>query len=143
MAIEWANQHVLVIEDEPFMREIAGRLLRDIGIRKVFFANDGVEGINKCKLLAGKLSVVLVDLEMPVMNGLDFISLLRSSAPPCPNDVPVVVLTGHSEGANVKKAILLGIHGFIVKPISAKALQDRLEFALTNPQVPAERAERL
>lgn len=141
MAIQWDQLHVLVIEDEPFMREIASRLLRDIGVRKVFLAGDGVDGMEKCTLLADKLNLILVDLEMPVMNGFQFLSLLRSSAPPIRADIPVLVLTGHSDSGNVKQAIQLGIHGFLVKPISVKALRDRMEYALTKPQIPAERAE--
>lgn len=128
---KFANKTVLVIEDEMMMRRLATQLLKDIGFSHVLSAENGVEGLKMLKMHES-VSVVICDLEMPLMGGLEFLTKLRSGKNVRNSGIPVVVVTGHREEASLYKAIDIGIHGYIVKPISRAALEKHLAHALTS-----------
>lgn len=118
---------ILVLEDETFMRRLILRVLYELGVTTILEAENGSEGLTMVKAAAGKLGLVICDIEMPVMNGLKFIEgLRRGIASKESMDVPVIILTGHSDEDNIQKAVQLGIQGFLVKPISSAALEKRI-----------------
>ncbi len=125
---------VLVVEDEKFMRKLIVRVLQELGILSVFEAENGAVGLSQVKSLEGKLDLILCDLEMPVIDGLKFIQGLREGvAGQSQKKTPVIVLTGHSDADNVKKAVELGIQGYLVKPFSPAALEKRIRSAVGAP----------
>ena len=127
--------NILVIDDEAFMRTLITRLLRELGVPEVLTAADGKEGLDKLAREGGRVDLVICDLEMPNMDGFEFVEALRADkALPRP-DVPVLILTGHSDAEYVRKAVELGIHGFLVKPVSREALTSRMEMALKSPAI--------
>ena len=76
---------------------------------------------------------MLVDWEMPGIDGAEFVRRVRSSgSSPRPN-VPIVMLTGHGERSRVLEAVRLGVHEFLLKPASSGALQARIMSVLTKP----------
>ena len=83
--------------------------------------------------------VVLLDIEMPNMDGFGFLNTLRSSKKgDYPNpDVPVIMLTGDAQRGQVEKALKYGIHGYLIKPITKGKVIDRLKYALTHPPIEA------
>lgn len=130
-AVEISSLRILVIEDEAFMRRLIMRVLYELGAKHTYEAENGAEGFTQVKTLAGKLDLVIVDIEMPVINGLRFIEGLRKGiASKESKDVPVIILTGHSDEENIQKAVQLGIQGFLVKPISSSALEKRIHSAI-------------
>jgi two-component system chemotaxis response regulator CheY len=74
--------------------------------------------------------VVICDLEMPRMGGLDLLHALRTATGNPLADLPVLVLTGHREADVVKRAIAYGISGYLVKPVSKADLMKRLTFVM-------------
>ena len=71
---------------------------------------------------------------MPGMDGPAFVRMVRSPATfPYPN-VPIIMLTGHGERSRVVEAVKIGVNEFLLKPVSVKALQDRMISVLTNPR---------
>ena len=71
---------------------------------------------------------------MPGLDGADFVRMVRSPATfPFPN-VPIIMLTGHGERSRVIEAVQVGVNEFLLKPVSSKALQDRLVAVLTKPR---------
>jgi DNA-binding response OmpR family regulator len=71
---------------------------------------------------------------MPGLNGAGFVRMVRSPETfPLP-DVPIVMLTGHGERQRVVEAVCLGVNEFLLKPVSTKALRDRLAAVLGNPR---------
>ena len=116
------------------MRQLIGRVLRDLNITNIVNAENGQDAFQKLKYEI-KPDVILCDLEMPVMNGFEFISSLRNSDNVDQKDIPVLVLTGRKEEGNVREAIKLGVHGYLAKPISKLALESKLVFALTSPMI--------
>jgi YesN/AraC family two-component response regulator len=123
---------VLVIDDEFYARKVIRTLLTAIGIRNIYEAEDGASGLEATRALAP--DVVLVDWEMPGLDGAAFVKAVRSPGEfPLPN-VPIVMLTGHGERWRVVEALRLGVNEYLLKPVSSKMLLDRMIAILTKPR---------
>jgi two-component system cell cycle response regulator DivK len=112
---------VLLVEDAPFLRYAFGRLLRMHGF-EVMEANDGHEALECVSKFQPQL--VVTDLMMPVMDGVELIERLRSD--PETADLPVVAITADATEQAERKARQAGAVDFITKPIDLPALLDRL-----------------
>lgn len=121
---------VLLVEDELSSRALFSRLLYDLGVRSVWEARDGVHALELLKQHGGRINLVICDLEMPRMGGLDLLHTLRTNGGAADSDLPVIVLTAHREAETVKRAIAYGISGYLVKPVSKNDLNKRLTFAV-------------
>ncbi|BAI73829.1 two-component response regulator (plasmid) [Azospirillum sp. B510] len=125
---------VLLVEDDDFTRKLIYRLLHDIGLRKLYEATDGIQALDVLRKNGEEVDVVICDLEMPRMSGLDLLHALRTATGNPLADLPVLVLTGHREADVVKRAIAYGISGYLVKPVSKADLMKRLSFVLQKRQ---------
>ena len=124
---------VLVVDDEFYSRKVARTLLMAMGITNIYDADSGAKGLESLRAIAP--DVVLVDWEMPVMDGAAFSKAVRNPGGfPYPN-VPIIMLTGHSERWRVEEALRLGVNDYLLKPISGKLLCDRLVSILTKPRL--------
>ena len=94
--VDMSSLNILVIDDEPFISKLIVRLLDDLGVQDVRTAEDGAEGIRMVKESRKKIDLIICDLEMPKMNGFEFVLLLRTSLDIADRQIPVVILTGHS-----------------------------------------------
>jgi len=139
---DYSRMAVLVVDDEPMMRQLIGRLLHDIGFGTIDAVEDGAEAMKRLEVSSSQYSVVLCDLEMPIISGLEFLQMPRSSKTVSNPNVPVVVVTGYGEEKNVWDAVKYGIHGFLIKPISRKAVEGRIEYALSRPTIELEALKR-
>lgn len=128
----FAATKVLVVDDEFYMRKVVRTLLTSIGVGTVYEANDGTEGLEQIRRLAP--DVVIVDWQMPKLDGAGFVRAVRSPATSPAPEVPIIMLTGHGERARVLEAIEIGVNDFLLKPVSAQALQERLLAVLTGPR---------
>jgi CheY-like chemotaxis protein len=123
---------VLVVDDEHFSRKVIRTLLMAVGVELIQEASDGAHGLEAIQI--HKPDVVLLDWEMPGVDGAEFMRKVRSPATfPIP-DVPVIMLTGHGERSRVLEAVNLGVHEFLLKPVSSKALLTRILGVLTMPR---------
>jgi len=113
---------VLLVEDAPFLRYAFGRLLRLHGY-DVKEANDGQEALD-C-LAEFRPHLVLTDLMMPVMGGVELISHIRSN--PETSDLPVVAITADATEQADQMARKAGAVDVVTKPIDLPALLDRLK----------------
>ncbi|WP_035693144.1 response regulator [Azospirillum halopraeferens] len=121
---------VLLVEDDSFTRKLIYRLLRDLNVREVWEAADGVGALDHLRKLGNQVDVIICDLDMPRMGGLDLLHALRTATGNPHAGTPVIVLTVHREAETVKRAIAYGISGYLVKPIAKADLVKRLIFAL-------------
>ncbi len=126
---------ILVIDDEPFIRKLIGRMLYELNVKHVVDAEDGADGLTKVKQSRYGFDVIICDLEMPNMNGFEFVRKLRSDKTLSNPGVPVLILTGHSDEDNVHDSVKLGIHGFLTKPVSKTNLEKRILSAMTSPPI--------
>ncbi len=115
------NLRLLLVEDAPFLRYAFGRLLRLHGF-EVFEANDGREALECVSKFRPQL--VVTDLMMPVMDGVELIERLR--ADPATADLPVVAITADATEQAEQRAREAGAVDFITKPIDLPTLLDRL-----------------
>jgi YesN/AraC family two-component response regulator len=107
-------------------------MLIGFGMRHIYEAADGPAGLDLIRSVAP--DVVIVDWQMPGLDGAGFVRMVRSPQTfPYPN-VPIIMLTGHGERSKVLEAIKVGVNEFLLKPVSSKALQDRLIAVLANPR---------
>ena len=123
---------VLVVDDNQFMRQVVRGLLGTVGVRKMSEAADGIAAIEAIR--ENRPDVVILDWEMPLLNGPELVRIVRSPGVfPVP-DVPIIMLTGHLERWRVIEAAKLGVNEFLCKPVSAKSLHDRLISILLKPR---------
>jgi two-component system chemotaxis response regulator CheY len=114
----------LIVDDSSVMRKIVERALRQAGLELmvVHEAGSGTEGLDL--LRAKQVDLILSDINMPSMDGLEFMRQLRAQnlAP----GVPVVMITTESSEEHVKQAILAGAQGYIRKPFTAEQVKERV-----------------
>lgn len=123
---------VLVVDDNPFMRGIVRNLLANVGVKAVYEAGDGIEALEQIRSILP--NVVILDWEMPLLSGAELVRIVRSPGVfPMP-DVPIIMITGHCERWRVIEAVRLGVNEFLIKPVSAKAIYDRLVAIMTQPR---------
>jgi two-component system chemotaxis response regulator CheY len=105
----------LVVEDSPTMRQLICFALRRIKGLEVVEADDGVEGMKK--LSASRFNILITDINMPVMDGLKLVSLVRRDE--IHKEIPIVVITTEGAAEDRQRAIHLGANAYITKPIQA------------------------
>jgi len=140
--VDFSACNITVIDDEPFIRKVLVKILGDIGVRNILLAENGQEGLEVIFGADAKTDLIICDLEMPKMDGFEFVSRLRANEDPNIAATPVLILTGHIDQENVEKAVNLGIHGYLKKPIKKDALEQRMIRALTTPAIDASRLRR-
>jgi len=104
----------MVVDDSVSIRQVVSRLMEDQGW-KVTAAKDGIDALERLRVFRPDL--IVLDIEMPRMNGYEFLSALRAES--AYKDIPVVMLTSRTAAKHRDKAIALGARGFIVKPYNA------------------------
>jgi DNA-binding response OmpR family regulator len=128
----FAAAKVLVVDDEHCMRKVVRTMLMSIGVREMHEAPDGAAGLELIRTV--KPDVVILDWQMPGLDGPSIVRMIRSPETfPYP-DVPIIMLTGHGERSHVIEAVKIGVNEFLLKPVSVKALQDRMTAVLTQPR---------
>ena len=118
-------EHVLLVEDEPLVRGAVTRLLGALGYR-VTTAKDGVEALELVKASPGAFALVISDITMPRMQGDALARALRGLTPP----VPVILLSGYSDGLDEEQAVHLGAVALLAKPIDRASLAAAMRRAL-------------
>ena len=132
LAARFSEIQALVVDDDASVRKVVRALLTSLGVGTIWEAGDGVAGIDVVRKTAP--DVVILDWEMPRLQGPGFMRTLRSPDTfPYPA-VPVIMLTAHGEYSKVKEAIAVGVNEFLLKPVSSKGLLERLVSVLFNPR---------
>jgi two-component system, chemotaxis family, chemotaxis protein CheY len=123
---------VLVVDDNQYMRKMVRNLLVNCGIKDIYEAGDGITALDTIRTVGP--DVVVLDWEMPLLTGAELVRIVRSPGVfPMP-DVPIIMLSGHGERWRVVEAVRLGVNEYLVKPVSAKALYDRLVSITLQPR---------
>jgi two-component system chemotaxis response regulator CheY len=119
----------LIVDDSSVMRKIVERSLRQAGIdlTEVFQAGNGAEAL--LILQTNAVDLILCDINMPVMDGLEFVKQL--SGVPNAKGVPVVMITTEGSEARVVQAISCGARGYIRKPFTAEQVKEHVVPVLT------------
>lgn len=119
---------ILIVDDSAAIRKILQRVLAqtELTITSIAEASDGVEALEK--LESGKRSLVLCDINMPNMDGLEL--LQRVSGRPEWHDVRFIMITTEGSPERVMDAIRLGAHGYVRKPFTAEEIKEKISACL-------------
>ena len=123
----------LVIDDSRVMRRIVTGILEDLGY-EVQQAGHGREGLDVLEGLDRDQlpDLVCVDWNMPVMDGLQFVSAVRSN--PAWRSMTIMMVTSESEHTQIVRALAAGAHEYVIKPFTADAIRDKLALLGVLPQ---------
>jgi CheY-like chemotaxis protein len=120
---------VLVIDDNVGMRSIMTAVLRALGFTEIRLADDAIEAQKIIPQV--KPDLIITDLKMPILDGVTFVRNLRADESNPFSEVPIIVATGHTEEKHVKACIAAGVDQFLAKPITGRALAERITRALS------------
>ncbi len=115
---------VLIVDDSAAIRKILHRVLRqtDMAVGEVYEAGDGVEALQALK--DHKIGLVLSDINMPNMDGLELLGKLRGDI--AYKDLPVLMITTEGSQHKVMEAVQLGATGYVRKPFTADQIKEKL-----------------
>ncbi len=109
------RQRILIVEDSPTMRQLLVFALRRLKNVDIVEAQDGMDGLRK--ISSDHFDLALIDINMPVMDGLKLISLIRGED--SLSDIPIVVITTEGAKEDRERALSLGANEYLTKPIQA------------------------
>lgn len=112
------DYHFLVVEDSPTMRQLISFALKRIPGSTIVEANDGIDALKK--LSTQKFDIILTDINMPIMDGLKLVSMVRND--PAHKDIPIVIITTEGAEEDRKRGLALGANAYIAKPIQTADL---------------------
>ena len=121
------GMHILLVEDNELNREIAQEILREYGFR-VDTAENGAVAVEKVSTAApGSYDLVLMDVQMPVMNGYEATKQIRMLDDPALAGITILAMTANAFDEDKKKALECGMNGFLSKPIVIEELISTLQ----------------
>jgi two-component system chemotaxis response regulator CheY len=123
---------VLVVDNSLYMRKLTRTMLVTIGVRSVYEASDGVGALDVIR--SANPDILVIDWDVPVLTGAQVVRIVRSPGVFPKPDLPIIMLTACAQREHVAEALRLGVHEFLVKPTSPKALRDRLVSILVKPR---------
>jgi two-component system, chemotaxis family, chemotaxis protein CheY len=123
---------ILIIDDQPFFRALLSEVLRSLGVGNIELAVDGEDGF--AALTDHRPDVVITDWMMPKLDGLDLTRRIRSLPDEALQKLPIILVTARTEQGQITQARGAGIDEFVLKPISAKSICDRLREVIEKPR---------
>lgn len=128
--IDLTGRKILIVEDNEINLEIETDLLRDLGF-VTDSASNGLEAVEKVSASAdGEYSLVLMDIQMPVMDGRRAAEEIRKLPNPAHNDIPIIALSANAFESDKRESIKSGMDAHLNKPIDIDALMDTIKQAL-------------
>jgi two-component system, chemotaxis family, chemotaxis protein CheY len=118
-----ANLKIIAVDDSPTMRRIIINTLKRAGFEDVIEASDGKDALAKMKV--EKVNFVITDWNMPEMDGLTFVSTLRSTDEF--KNLPVLMVTTRSVKEDIVDAMKAGVNNYIVKPFTPETLKAKID----------------
>lgn len=130
--IAFDRMSFLVVDDNSHMRRLVRSLLHGFGSRQVYEAEDGAAGLEAVETYGP--DILITDWAMPIFDGLELVQMIRNPDACKHAYIPIIMLTGHAERQRVIQARDMGVTEFLCKPISAKALYDRIYSVVMSPR---------
>lgn len=115
---------VLVVDDQQTMRSLVRTGLQQLGVRNIYEAPDGEEGLRQM-LTRPSINLVISDYNMPKLDGLGLLRAIRSHPPI--QKVAFIMLTGRADKELVQRAVQFGVNNYLVKPFTVGTLKEKIE----------------
>lgn len=123
---------VLVVDGNLFMRKTVRMLLTNAGVKNVHECGDGIAALEHIRMFEPDL--VILEWDLPLLNGSELVRIVRSPGVfPVP-DIPIVMMTATAERRRVLAAATYGVNEFLITPVSAKTLRDRMVSIFMKPR---------
>ncbi len=122
------KKKILIVDDDKHMRLMMAVQLKKALNVDCIEAENGKEAI--AKMLVEKPDLVLLDVYMPEMNGIQVLNKIRSSSIRALKEIPVIMLTGASDKPKVMQILKMGVSGYIVKPVNSREAVEKVENVL-------------
>jgi two-component system chemotaxis response regulator CheY len=129
-----ASIKILIVDDSITIRRIITNALKTVGFTDTIEASNGKEALEK--LPSGKVDFIITDWNMPEMNGLDFIKIVRSN--PLYSSMPILMITTRGTEHDVVEALQAKVNSYIMKPFTPQELKEKIEGILKTVQVSME-----
>jgi two-component system chemotaxis response regulator CheY len=129
-----ASIKILIVDDSITIRRIITNALKTVGFTDTIEASNGKEALEK--LPNGKVDFIITDWNMPEMNGLDFIKIVRSN--PLYSSMPILMITTRGTEHDVVEALQAKVNSYIMKPFTPQELKEKIEGILKTVQVSTE-----
>ena len=124
------GRKILLAEDNELNREIVVALLEDAGIQ-VTSVKDGIEAVEAvAKMAPGAYDLILMDIQMPLMDGYTATKEIRTMKNPDIANIPIIALTANAFDSDKKEALQAGMNGYVAKPISIEKLMEVMQEVL-------------
>jgi CheY-like chemotaxis protein len=123
---------VLIADSNPYLRRLTRMMLMNLGVKSIYESADGITALDAIRNV--NPDVMILDWDMPVLDGREVMRIVRSPGDFPKANLPIIMLTDLGLQSRVTTAIRLGVHEFLVKPISPKTLQQRLLGIMLNPR---------
>lgn len=126
--ITFSLARILVVDDDPVMREFVVNALRRIGIQQIEVAVDGATALRS--MVSFRPDLVLTDIHMQPMDGIAFVQQLRKHSNPMVKGMKVIFMSADASSETLGQALPLGTFGYIVKPPRPDTLKAKIAQAL-------------
>jgi two-component system chemotaxis response regulator CheY len=123
---------VLIADSNPYTRRLTRMMLTNLGIKSTYESQDGAAALETIRSV--NPDVMIMDWDMPVLDGPEVMRIVRSPGVYPKANLPIIMLSDNGLQSRVTAALRLGVHEFLVKPISPKTLQQRLLGLILNPR---------
>jgi CheY-like chemotaxis protein len=120
------NLRILIVDDSSTIRETTAAILNDLGFTRLDFASDGMESIkeiNDADNANDPFGLVLCDINMPALNGIEFLKEIRQTH----SKLPIIMVTIESDSKTVMEAIALGASHYLLKPVTEEKLVTKMQ----------------
>jgi len=123
---------ILVADSNIYLRKLTRTMLTNLGVKSVYEAADGVVTIDAIRTV--NPDVMILDWDMPLLTGTEIMRIVRSPGIFPKANLPIIMLSDRGLRSRVTAAVRLGVHEFLIKPISPKTLQQRLLGIVLKPR---------
>jgi len=122
---DWSGKCILLAEDLEINREIIFAILEDTGVT-IECAENGVIAVEMFTAAPDRYDLILTDIQMPEMDGLEATRLIRGSGVPAATKIPIIAMTANAFKEDVRRCIAAGMNDHIAKPIDLDEMMERL-----------------
>ena len=132
MSTPLSSVRVLLVDDNQHMRSIVAAVLAGVGVDHVRECCDGAEALDALRQWPADMAIV--DFHMSPIDGVEFTRLVRQAGDSPNPFLPIIMLTGHADRRRVEEARDAGVTEFVVKPVTARAVLDRINSVINRPR---------
>ena len=124
--------NVLIVDDHPHMRSILLQVVKSTGVERIHLAKDSAQALQIIR--DQDIDILITDMAMEPFDGIDLVRMIRRSPDSTKPLLPVLMVTGHMTLSRIQEARDAGVNEFAAKPISVKAVLERLAAIIDKPR---------